>query len=163
GALDVNGDVTISTGTGGLTAPSGKFTVSGNWTKSGASTFTPGSNTVEFDGAGTQTLDSGTVSFSDITHSGTGTLQLANRLTVTSNFTNSAGTFDLGGSGKTWTMTGATFANHVGLNSGIVQLTGAETITGLTNDTAGGTWRYVGSSNVNIKDFGSTDYYNLEL
>src|SRR5204862_384968 len=81
-----------------LTAPSGTFTVSGNWSNSG--TFTPGANTVTFSSAGTQTLISGGTAggktFSAITHSGTGTLQLVtNNLKVTGNFTNSAGTFDL--------------------------------------------------------------------
>ena len=69
------------------------------------STFNPGANTVTFDGAGTQTLDSGGASFNNLVHSGAGTLQLTNNaLTATGAFSNSNGTFDA--NGKATTVTG---------------------------------------------------------
>jgi len=57
----VNGNVTISSGT--LTAPTGSFTVSGNWARTGG-TFNPGTGTVTLDGAD-QTI-SGSTAFSSL-------------------------------------------------------------------------------------------------
>lgn len=66
-------------------------------------------------------------------------------------------------SGNNLTLNGGAFSNN-----GTVALRGTETITGVTQDTNSGTWRYVGISDAtqntySIKDFGSTDYYNLEI
>ncbi|MBI1769315.1 MAG: S-layer family protein, partial [Bacteroidetes bacterium] len=99
------GDVTLNSGT--LTAPSGIFSVSGNWLETGG-TFTPGSNTVTFTkAAGTQTLNSGGVSFNNISHTGAGTLQLSvSALTTAGTFSNSSGTFDA--NALTHTVTGLT-------------------------------------------------------
>ncbi|MFA6024474.1 MAG: S-layer homology domain-containing protein [Candidatus Gracilibacteria bacterium] len=65
GALDINGNVTLSSGT--LTAPngSGSFAVQGNFTKSGG-TFTHNSGTVVLDANGTPTL-TGSVSWNSLT------------------------------------------------------------------------------------------------
>ncbi|GHN01324.1 hypothetical protein WSM22_28130 [Cytophagales bacterium WSM2-2] len=94
-------NLTLSSGT--LTAPSGVFNVSGNWSKT-AGTFTPGGNTVTFTSSATQTLNSGGSSFNNISHSGTGTLQLlTNSLTTGGTFTNSNGTFDANGLSNTVT------------------------------------------------------------
>src|SRR3989338_6782566 len=89
----------------------------------------------------------------------TGTVSLGRSLTVTGAIDNSAGTFDL--NGQSLDATNATFSN-----AGTFQLRGTETITGLTQDTAKGTWKYVGdgqTGNLRIKDFGQTDYYNLVI
>src|SRR5262249_19009922 len=62
--------------------------------------------------------------------------------------------------GKNLTLTGA-FSN-----AGTFELQGVETITGLTQDTAEGTWQYDGTGAVatfTVKDFGATDYYNLVI
>ena len=82
---------------GTYTARASTITVSGNFSNSG--TFTAGTSTVTFDkGSGTQTLNSGSSAFYNLTHSGAGTLQLAtNALTVAGTLTNSAGTFDANG------------------------------------------------------------------
>ncbi len=63
--LNVSGatDVTLSSGT--LTAPSGTFSVSGNWLRS-SGTFSPGASTVTFTDPGTQTVNSGGSSFNNI-------------------------------------------------------------------------------------------------
>jgi hypothetical protein len=116
GGLTLNGGIfTGSTGTvsttsvtltsGTLTAPTGAFNVSGSWTRSTA-TFTPGTGTVTFNASsGTQTLNSGGISFNNITHSAAGTLQLStNALTTEGTFTNSSGSFDA--NGLTHTVTG---------------------------------------------------------
>ena len=81
----------VSIGSGTFTAPSGTFDVSGNWAVTGG-TFAPGGNTVTFTGSsGTQTLNSGGQGFSNVTHSGTGTLQLvSNSLSVGGNRVDSA-------------------------------------------------------------------------
>ncbi len=152
GAIDVDGDVTLSSGT--LTAPSGTFTVAGNWAKSGG-TFTPGTNTVTFDkGSSTQTLNSGSSSFYNVTHSGAGTLQLAtSTLTITNALTNSGGIFDL--AGVNLTTTGATISN-----TAIIRLQGGETLTGFTNDTDSGTVTYNGTSTYASLVAGNS-YYNL--
>ncbi len=159
GGVSVVNALILSSGT--LTAPSGTFTITGTWAQSGG-TFTPGTNTVTFDKSTgtTQTLNSGGSSFYNIVHSGTVSLQLlTNALTVTHSFTNSAGTFDL--NGLNWTMTGATLSN-----AGTVQLQGIETITGLTQDTTQGTWKYVGRNiveTITLADFGATDYAALTI
>jgi len=68
---------------------------SGNWVNSGVF-FQAGDGTVDFNGSGLQTLDSGNVQpFANLTHSGNGTLRLINLpLTVAGNFENTAGIFD---------------------------------------------------------------------
>ncbi|MFA6492891.1 MAG: peptidoglycan-binding protein [Patescibacteria group bacterium] len=93
--ITVTGNVTIA---GTLTANASTITCTGNWANSG--TFTANTSTVIFNKASsTQTLSSGGVDagkfFNNLTHSGTGTLQLiTNNLDVNGIFTNSAGTFD---------------------------------------------------------------------
>ncbi|MGE3340404.1 MAG: beta strand repeat-containing protein [Candidatus Altimarinota bacterium] len=133
--------------------------VSGDWLNTG--TFTADTSTVDFNGSGTQSLISGGDSFATVTHSGSGTLQLAGALTVAPTFNNTAGTFDL--NGYDWTMTGANL-----FNDGIVQLRGSEAVTMSTNDTNSGTWRYVGDGAGGLSTFGiisdfavSGDYYHL--
>ncbi len=137
GAVAVGGALTLSSGT--LTAPTGTFTVSGNWSRSGG-TFTPGTGTVTFDGAGTQTLDSGGAggSFNGVSHSGAGTLQVVtNTLTVTSTLTNSNGIFD---------------ANGIG-----VSVTGVTTVSGGTYQASTGTQTFSGGLTVSGGTFtGST-------
>jgi len=91
-------NVTLTTGT--LTAPQ-QLNVSGNWSKTGG-TFTHNNGTVDFTGAGTQTLNSGGTGansqFNTITHSGAGTLQLiTNDLTAAGTLTNSNGITDING------------------------------------------------------------------
>jgi hypothetical protein len=135
-------DLTLSAGS--LTAPLGVFDVSGNWLVSGG-TFTPGTNTVTFNGAGTQTLDSGNQGFYNLTNNGTGALQLTNHnLTVNGAFTNNSGTFDT--NGLTNTVAGSTSIN------GGTYLAGAGTQTfngGLT--VAGGVFSGAGG-NVSTTD-----------
>jgi autotransporter-associated beta strand protein len=152
------GTFTLTAGT--VTAPNSthSFKVSGDWTNNGG-TFTANGGTVDFTAdSGIQALDSGGQGFAAITHSGSGVLQLVNHgLSVTSSFTNAAGTFDL--NGQAWTMTGASFSNP-----GNVQLEGFETITGLTQDTAQGAWTYVGNNagtTYTLRNFGPTSYFVL--
>ena len=156
GALNTT-SVTLTGGT--ITAPSGAFDVSGNWVRS-AGTFTPGKNTVTFTSTTMQTLGSGGQAFGNIVHSGTGTLQLvSNGLTLGGTFANSAGIFDLNGLFWSFSTTGANFQN-----AGTIRLRGSEAITNLTQDTAEGTWIYVGnggSTTYSLRDFGSLDYFNL--
>ena len=150
---------------GSLVAPSGAFNVSGNWTLSSGS-FRPGtgSNTVTFNGSsGTQTLASGGTAFNNLTHSGADTVQLiTNPLTVNGNLVNSAGVLSLSGMNLTVKGSGANFSN----NNGTVLLEGIETITSLVQDTAFGTWEYIGTgttSTITILHFGTVDYHNLIL
>lgn len=160
GTVDLNSNFTQSGGTFTAPSSSGSFTVSGNWSKT-AGTFTHNSGTVTFDGTGTQTFDSGSSTFSGISHNNTGTLQLTGNLTVIGSFSNTGGTFDL--NGKNWTMTGATFSN-----TARVALNFSEVITGLTQDTDSGTFDFVAVTNaitntITLTDFGSTDFFNLTL
>ncbi|MBF0491010.1 MAG: hypothetical protein HQL15_10470, partial [Candidatus Omnitrophica bacterium] len=62
GALDVNGNVILSSGS--LIAPSGLFTVSGDWTTTAGFTFVPGGHTVTFDG--TTHLTSAGIAFDNV-------------------------------------------------------------------------------------------------
>ncbi len=130
-------DLTLTNGL--LTAPSGNFAVSGNWIKTGG-TFTPGTNTVTFTGAGAQTLNSDGSPFRNISHSGSGTLQVVNTsLTTSGTFTNSLGTFDA--NGQTHIVTGLSVisgGSYLGstatqtFNGGLSLLGG--TFTGSTGD-----------------------------
>ena len=114
-------DVTITSGT--LSAPSGSFQVSGNWLKSGG-TFTPGGNTVTFTKAlGPQTLNSGGSPFSNISHTGAGTLQLVSALTTAATFSNTGGNFDA----STFTHTVASIAT---LTSGTYIASALQTFSG---------------------------------
>jgi|GEM_PF-1049815 len=164
GTFDLSGatlniqDFTLTAGTVMAPGTGRTFDVSGNFAINGG-TFNADSGSVDFTSStNMQTLDSGGQSFANLTHSGAGVLQLANNgLTVTASFNNNAGSFDL--NGQNWTMTGATFSNP-----GNVQLEGFETITGLTQDIAQGTWIYVGDNTGNtysIENFGTTSYFAL--
>ena len=153
-------NLTLSSGT--LAVPAGGIVVFGNWSYTGG-TFTPGTNTVSFDSATSQTLDSGGKSFGNLAHIGEGTLTLINNpLTVADDLTNSNGIFSLNGENLTVSGTGTNFSN----NNGTVQLVGSETVTGLAQDTSFGTWLYVGNNTggtFTIRDFGTNDYYNLAI
>ena len=94
-ATTVAGNVTNSDGT--LALNNVNLTIGGNYANSVGSGFTPGSGSVIFNKAsGTQTLLMTTGGdFSNIQHTGAGTLQLSSDLAMTGNLTNSAGTFDV--------------------------------------------------------------------
>jgi hypothetical protein len=130
------------------------LTVSGNLTVT-AGTLTPGTNTVIFNGTGTQTITSGGSSFYDVTHSGSGTVQLADAFTTTHSLTNSAGTFDL--AGHNFTTTGASISN-----TATIQAQGGETVTGFTNDATHGTVAYNGSGTYTGLNLGNS-YNNLNF
>lgn len=85
-----NKDIIDATGTSTIN-------VTGNWTN--GETFTAGNSTINFTGTGTQTVNSGGVGagkmFNNVTHSGTGTLQLlTNAINIDGNFSQTAGTFN---------------------------------------------------------------------
>ncbi len=151
-SIDTFNNVTI---TGSLTAPAGNMNVGGNWTNSG--TFNANGGTVTFISSGTQTLNSGGNVFYNITHSGSGTLELVTGpLTVTHDFNNAAGAFDL--NGQDWTMTGAAFTNPA-----TIELSGSETITGLTQDTTEGTWSYIGDNTGSTYTIKNYTYHDLMI
>jgi len=130
GIVDAAG-VSIS-GTGIFTAPdaSGSLLVSGNWTKTGG-TFTPGTGTGTFDGGGTQTLSSGGSSFTNIDHTGIGTLQLlTNDLTTTGTLTNSNGIFDANGRAVTSTGLATVSGGSYLAKTGIQTFNGGLTVSG---------------------------------
>ncbi len=115
GNIDVNGDFSIGGGSTLNIPTTSTMTVSGNYTRSSGSSVTDKFN-VEFDGSGTQALYSiNTVNGHGFhfTHSGAGTLQMvaASSFTIT-NFTNSAGTFDLN---KTTVVVSGVFTNNANL------------------------------------------------
>jgi autotransporter-associated beta strand protein len=78
---------------GGLNASNRTVTVGGNWSWSGG-TFTATGSMLLFNGSASQALASGGQSFNQLLHTGTGTLLLADSLTVFGSFSNTAGTFD---------------------------------------------------------------------
>ena len=87
-------NVTLTTGT--LTDPgsTGTFTVSGNWSKTGG-TFTPNSGTVNFNGTGSQTLNSGGAPFYNILiTAGSSVTLITNNLTTSGTFTHQSATFN---------------------------------------------------------------------
>jgi filamentous hemagglutinin family protein len=165
GALVLAGNLTI-TATGALDVSASNFaiTIGGNWSNSG--TYTQRAGLVTFNSSGTQTVDNGTSSFNDITHSGTGTLQFAANITQTAAsglaFTQSAGVVYL--NGFNWTGSTAITLS----NTATIRLQGGETITNVTQDTNSGTWEYVGDGDgvadtFTMRDFGTTDYFNITI
>ncbi|MBU1852407.1 MAG: hypothetical protein KJ995_08395, partial [Candidatus Omnitrophica bacterium] len=133
GDVDVNGNVLLSSGT--LTAPSaGAFTVSGNFANTGG-VFADSSGIVTFDGASTQTLNSGGAGvnndFYDITVSGSAVNLITNPVTINNTLTIAASkTADLNGQDITLTTLD---------NSGTLRFQGGETVTITTMDTDSGT------------------------
>ncbi|MFA4981855.1 MAG: DUF2341 domain-containing protein, partial [Candidatus Omnitrophota bacterium] len=154
-ALPIAGTFTNSGGE--FNANGRNMTVTGNFANS--ATFTPGTNTVTFNGVtpNTQTLDIGASSLYGMAHSGTGTLQLTgNDLTVTNSIDLSAGTFDL--NGMNLTTNGATFT----VANATLKLQGDETI-GTVAPTlgSGSTVEYTATSGSRaIKDW---DYTNATI
>ncbi|MEI6437253.1 MAG: hypothetical protein WCO69_00715, partial [Candidatus Omnitrophota bacterium] len=104
----------------------------GNWNVTGG-TFTPGVNTVTFTkGAGTQTLNSGDQNFYNITHSGSGTLQLLSDVSLDGNWSMLSGSFAPGARAVIFTGSGVqglssggqSFYDLVHSGSGTLQLLG---------------------------------------
>ena len=166
GTLDVDGDFIIKCTTGAPGASNFNLSnsnnttinIGGNFIRTEASSstakYTKGaSDTIIFDGTGTQTFDPGASSaFKNITHSGTSTLQLTNTaLSVSGSFTNSAGTVYT--NGLAFSVAG-TFDN----NNGTLKLNGDESMT-LTNDSFHGTVEYIGT--VGPYDLKNMNYNNL--
>ncbi len=157
-AIDIDNNVSLSGGT--LTATSGSFTVGGNWVNTGA-VFTSGANTVTFDGVGTQTINAGGIGndnkdFNNVVFTST-TLQLSGSgLEIDGTLTiNSGKTVDL----NSQPLTLATLAND-----GTLSLSGDEAVSITTMDVDSGLVKYTATSGTrNLKDFGATDYYNLEI
>ena len=88
--------ININLSDGALSANGYDIAISGNWTCSGTASFSPGVRTVTFNGASSQSIQSNGVSFNNLIHSGTGTLQNTDALAVLSDLTNSSGTLTLG-------------------------------------------------------------------
>jgi len=96
-SLDINGNLTVQNG-GATTLDITNQTVTysgANFDISNLDTFTVTGSTVIFDSSSTQVLNSGGLSFNNITHSGTGMLQLSgNNLVVNGDLYISSGRFD---------------------------------------------------------------------
>jgi len=125
--------------TGTLTANASTVTLSGTtgtlFTKHASGTFNNGTSTVVLSGNGSATVNSGTVAFTNLTSSGTGTKTLAGTVTVSGNLVVSAGTVDL--STSTPTITGTSSVTGTLTDSSV---TGTNTFTGGVTVNSGGTW-----------------------
>ncbi len=108
----------------------------GNLIRTGG-TFDAGSSTIQFTGAGAQTLTAAATNFYNVViNKGGGTLTLTDDLKVSGNWTNTTGIFS--GVGSTVTFTG----------TGIQQLSGATTFYALRDITSGATLQFaVGTTN----------------
>ncbi|MBI5466014.1 MAG: filamentous hemagglutinin N-terminal domain-containing protein, partial [Candidatus Kerfeldbacteria bacterium] len=94
-SITISGNFTLSAGT--FTSTSGTLSVGGDWSHTGGK-FTHNSGTVDFTKAsGTQAVGFGADAFYNLTHSGAGTLQLVDNLSLSNGatLTNSAGTLTL--------------------------------------------------------------------
>jgi autotransporter-associated beta strand protein len=103
GLINQSADLTL--GAGGYSQAGGAFSansftihVGGDWVKSLAASFNPGTGTVDFNSSTNQNLDNAITPFNNLIHSGSGTLKLStDSLTVAGIFLNAAGTFDPSG------------------------------------------------------------------
>lgn len=131
-ALDVNGDLTISSTLN--VGANNSINVAGTWTNSG--TFTPGNGTVTFDGAA-QTITSVGQSFNSITLSNSGTKTLGDALDVNGTLTIGSGiTLDVSVSNNSinlagnWTNNGGIFnarTGNVTFDGGTMAINGSGT------------------------------------
>src|SRR3989344_888875 len=117
-ALDVNDDLTLTAGTLDVSGSNFGITVGGDWTDTGAGTFTEGTGTVTFDGTGTLNANE---TFNNVTINSGGTVTLGAALDLADTLTISGGALDVSGSnynitvGGDWTDTGAgTFTERTG-------------------------------------------------
>ena len=143
--VTIGGDVTIYPSNGGgdnelIATGTPSISVGGNWANS--DTFTAGTSTIQFTKtSGTQTLNSGGIGatqlFSNLTHSGAGTLQLlTNAVKVTGNFLNSGGTFTT----TDGTSRDVTVDGNFTISSGTVTANASTITTGGNWDSSGGTF-----------------------
>jgi hypothetical protein len=169
--LSINGNLNIGNGTTLSTSVSNfNMTVGGNWSNNG--TFTPGTGTVDFNGAGAGNI--GASNFNNVTFSGAGTktatgaLTVAGNVSISNNFTSGAFTHTVGGNwtiSGTFTATGSTIdfngagAGNIGVSNfnnvtfsgaGTKTATGALTVAGnvsiINNFTAGAFTHTVGGN-----------------
>lgn len=101
GSLIVGGNMTLTNQSGGSENPiismsSGTISVAGNWTMGSNGTFTAGTSTVTFNGAGAQSIGGSTTTFNNLTiNKSSGTATLGVNTSVAGNLNVSAGTLDL--------------------------------------------------------------------
>ncbi len=116
---------------------SNTLTVRGNWLNNG--TLTPQTSTVAFAGTtGIQTVNNGSSSFTDVTHTGASTLRaLTNAMTIGGTFSNSAGTFDPNSLGNTFTAAITVSGGTFDASSASQTFTGGVTVSGTGTFTAG--------------------------
>jgi len=147
-ALTANGSLTITSGRLDVdTNNNYPLTVGVNWVIY-EGTFYARAGTVFFNGSGSQVLNSGGTSsgktFYNITHSGAGTVELAQAIDIDNDFTNSGGTWDTNGKnmtvGRNWSNS-ATFTPRIGTvtfdGSETSTISGSTTFYNLTSETAG--------------------------
>ena len=124
--LTISGGTTVST--------SSAISLTGNWSNSGSFSS---SSTVTFNGSGTQSLNNLDSTFSGLTHSGSGTLQLSYDLHVDGTFTNSSGTFDSNNYDMTfsshWNNTGSAIFTR---GNGSMTFDGTSTLTNSSSNAA---------------------------
>ena len=87
-AIDVEGNITIqNTAVLGNATSTGTINIGGNWSAVNAASFVQGSRTVNFDGAGAQTItnSSGTETFGNLTLSGGGIKSSSNLIDIDGN------------------------------------------------------------------------------
>jgi CSLREA domain-containing protein len=125
-ALDINGDVTLTSGTFAAGTAVG-ISVAGNWTNNGA-TFTPGTGTVTFDGAAGQTISGTTATtFNNLTNGDPGGISMNNDNTVGG--TLALGTNDITvANTRTLSQTSATASTGTGDVIGSVKRTNTTTL-----------------------------------
>ncbi|MBI4787134.1 MAG: CSLREA domain-containing protein [Chloroflexi bacterium] len=121
-ALDVNGDLTLNSGTLDVSTSNNAIDVGGDFIRNGG-VFTPRNGTVTFDGSGTQSVKTDSIAFAGVQINGGATLELDNNITVSRDWTNNGGftpngrtvTFNRSG---TQTLSGTTSFYDVTVDSG---------------------------------------------
>ena len=162
-ALDINGDLTLSSGTLDANSMNNDVLLAGNWNNTGGA-FSEGTETVTLDGSSDQLITNASgESFYNLTvskPSGTASIESSSDVAVNNSFTMTQGTFDAGtrtldGAGNFISTGGDVQFQKIGVT--IPQLTGTVTCTG-------GTLTINGSGNQTIRDTpGAEQYYHFIL
>jgi hypothetical protein len=179
--MNINGNVTLNTGTGSMFNAPATINASGNWTNNGGG-FAPGTGTVNFNGAGMNINGTAvTQSFYNLTANNTTTIGgSTSTLNILNDFTETAGTFTGPATftlniGLDFLLNAGTFTATAGSNINVFRnwlwtngaafnpSTGTVTFNGSGNQSIGGSQTTQIFNNLTVNNTGTAGGYQLTL